>query len=239
MLTGQPIGRLYDSNSSRSAVSSSRGNLKRPRLALSWDWLGLSVGSWFVLVGVVLCVLICPAAAEEPAVKNVLVLHNWANLPQSWNLMESTVRARVPGQINFYNASVENPRFDEKSYQESLAETLRRGYGGMKLDLVIAATYPVLQFTMQYRDRMFPGVRVVFTDVSRQEEPKVFPGVPGVISSVGMRETIDLALRLNPDTRTVAVITGVRDWDRYWLSVAHTELQRRQDKVKEIDIVGP
>ena len=239
MLTGQLIGRWYDPKSSRTRVSSSEGNLKRARVTLSWDWFRLSVCAWVVLGGVFLWVLIDPAAAEEPAVKNVLILHNWANLPQSWNLMESTVRSRVRGQINFYNASVENPRFDEKSYQESLAETLRRGYGAVKLDLVIAATYPVLQFTMQYRDRMFPGVPVVFTDVGRQEEPKVFPGVPGVISPVGIRETIDLALRLNPDTRAVAVITGVTEWDKYWLSVAHAELQRRQNKVKEIDIVGP
>ena len=79
--------------------------------------------------------------------------------------MESTVRARVPGQINFYTASVENPRFDETAYRESLAETLRQGYSGVKLDLVVAATYPVLQFTMQYRDKMFPGVPIIFTDV--------------------------------------------------------------------------
>ncbi len=65
--------------------------------------------------------LVRPAVAAEPAVKNVLVLHNWANLPQSWTLTESTVRARVPGQINFYTASVENPRFDEEVYRESLA----------------------------------------------------------------------------------------------------------------------
>ena len=99
--------------------------------------------------------------------KNVLILHNWANLPQTWLLTESTVRARVPGQINFYTASVENPRFDEEVYRESLAETLRRGYAGVKLDVVVAATYPVLQFAMQYRDKMFPGVPIVFTDVGR------------------------------------------------------------------------
>ena len=130
---------------------------------------------WSVL-GILLCVLVPPAAAAQPAVKNVLVLHNWANLPQSWALMESTVRARVPGQINFYTASVENPRFDEEAYRESLAETLRRGYSGVKLDLVVAATYPVLQFAMQYRDKMFPGVPIVFTDVGRQEDAEDVAG---------------------------------------------------------------
>ena len=128
----------------------------------------------------------------------------------------------------------------KKVYRESLAETLRRGYGGVKLDLVIAATYPVLQFAMQYRDKMFPGVPIVFTDVSDLEgRQKMWPGVTGVISSVGMRETIDLALHLHPDTNTVAVITGITEWDKYWLAVAHSELLRHQDKVREIDLVGP
>jgi PAS domain S-box-containing protein len=154
-------------------------------------------------------------------------------------LMESTVRARVPGQVNFYTASVENPRFDEKSYRESLAETFHRGYGGIKMDLVIAAGFSVLEFAMQYRDQMFPGVPIIFTDVSRQQEPNLMPGVTGVISPLGMRETIDLALHLHPDTTTVAIITGVSNWDKYWLSVAHSELVRHQDKVREVDLVGP
>jgi PAS domain S-box-containing protein len=218
----------------------SESRLKQLRVASSWDWPNrLSANVWFVVLGILLCVLIRPAAAVQPSVKNVLVLHNWASLPQSWALMQSTVRARVPGQINFYTASVENPRFDEEGYQESLAETLRLGYGGVKLDLVIAATYPVLQFAMQYRDQMFPGVPIVFTDVSRQEAQKLWPEVTGVISPVGMRETIDLALHLHPDTTAVAIITGVTEWDKYWLAVAHAELLRHQDKVRDIDLIGP
>jgi PAS domain S-box-containing protein len=153
--------------------------------------------------------------------------------------MESTVRARVPGQVNFYTASVENPQFDEEAYRESLAETLHRGYGGIKLDLVIAAGFSVLEFAMQNRDQMFPGVPIIFTDVSSQQEQNIMPGVTGVISPLGMRETIDLALRLHPDTSTVAIITGVSNWDKYWLAVAHSELLRHKEKVREVDLVGP
>ena len=153
--------------------------------------------------------------------------------------MESTVRARVPGQINFYTSTVENPRFEDEAYRESLAETLRRGYGGVRLDLVVAANFQVLRFVMEYRDKMFPGVPVVFTDVSDQEEQRMYPGVTGLISHLGIRETIDLALHLQPDTKTVAVITGESEWDKYWLAAAHADLLRRQNKVKEIDIVGP
>jgi PAS domain S-box-containing protein len=199
----------------------------------------LTAHLWLGILGILLCIVGVSASTAQSNAKNVLILHNWASLPQSWTLMESTVRARVPGQISFYSASVENPRFYEEAYRESLAETLRRGYGGVKLDVVIAASYPVLQFAMQYRDKMFPGVPIVFTDVSRHEEQKMWHGVTGVISPVGMRETIDLALRLHPDTNAVAIITGVTEWDKYWLAVAHAELLRHRDKVREIDLIGP
>jgi PAS domain S-box-containing protein len=240
MLTGQATGRPCKDNSSRTRAHTSESNLKHLRVASSRNYPnGLSAYVWFVVLGILSCVLIRSAAAASPAVKNVLILHNWSNLPQSWGLMESTVRARVPGQINFYTASVENPRFDEEGYRESLAETLSRGYSGVKLDLVVAATYSVLQFTMEHRDKMFPGVPIVFTDVGRQEAQKMWPDITGVIVPEGVGETIDLALRLHPDTKAVAVIAGVSNWDKYWLSVAHSELLRRQDKVREIDIVGP
>src|SRR5438445_5939602 len=199
MLTGRRNGRSYDDNSFRTHVPACESNLKRVRVALSRDSADRpSAQKWVAVLGILLCVLISPAAAVQPSVKNVLVLHTWANLPQSWALMQSTVRARVPGQINFYTASVENPQFDDEGYRESLAETLHRGYGGVKLDVVVAATYPVLQFAMQYRDQMFPGVPIVFTDVSNQEAEKMWPDVTGVISPVGIRETIDLALDLHP-----------------------------------------
>jgi PAS domain S-box-containing protein len=241
MLTGQVTGRAFNGNSSRTSVRASEGGLTQylPAASLYVCPSKLSAYRWLIVLGLLLCVLVPPAAAAEPAVKNVLVLHNWANLPQSWTLMESTVRARIPGQINFYTSSVENPQFDTEVYRESLAETLRRGYGGVKLDVVIAATYPVLQFAMKYRDKMFPGVPIVFTDVGRPEVQKMFPGVTGVISPLGMRETIDLALHLHPDTNTVAIITGITEWDKYWLGVAHSELLRHRDKVREIDLVGP
>jgi PAS domain S-box-containing protein len=241
MLAGQATGRSFSGNSPRSHVHAPQSHQKHGlRPGSSYDCRGrLSTYGWLAVLGILLCVLVGPASAAEPPVKNVLVLHNWASLPQAWALMESTVRARVPGEINFYNTSVENPRFDEEVYRESLAETLRRGYGGVKLDVVIAASYPVLQFAVRYRDQMFPGVPIVFTDVARPEAEKVGPGVTGVINTPGMRETIDLALHLHPNTKAVAVITGITAWDKYWLAVAHSELLGHQGKVKEIDIIGP
>jgi PAS domain S-box-containing protein len=67
----------------------------------------------------------------------------------------------------------------------------------------------------------------------------MWPGVTGVKNTNGVRETIDLALRLQPDTQAIAVISGTSDEDNFWLRAEHSELQRHRDKLKEIDLLGP
>ncbi|HYK36601.1 PAS domain S-box protein [Alloacidobacterium sp.] len=193
----------------------------------------------YLILCILLCVLIGPDATSQPNAKNVLVLYPYGE-PPSFAVLKSTMQAHIPGQINFYTTSMSNRRFEEEDYQESLAETFRRGYSGIKLDVVIASTYPVLQFAVRYRNKMFPGVPIVFFDVypNEWEGQKILPGVTGVVVPLAMHETIDLALHLHPDTSTVAVITGTSEWERYWLELAHSELLRYRDKVREIDILG-
>ena len=200
---------------------------------------GSSAQSCLSLLGILWFTLAANIAMGQQNPKNVLVLYPYS-APPSFDVLKSTIRARIPGQFNFYTVSMSNRRFEEEDYQDSLAETLRRGYGGAKLDLVIASTYPVVQFAVKYRNKMFPGVPIVFFDVYpyEMEKQKVWPGATGVVVPLGMRETIDLALQLHPDTNTIAVITGVSEWERDWLGLAQSELLRHRDRVKEIDIVG-
>ena len=213
-----------------------------PRRRAPLDSVGvraLSSWLWPTTLGLALCLLTSPHAAAQQHAKNVLVLYPYA-APPSFEVLKSTMQARIPGQINFYTVSMSSRRFEDEDYQESLAETFRRGYGGMKLDLVIASTYPVLKFAVKYREKMFPAVPIVFFDVYPYEieRQKVWPGVQGLVVPLGMRETIDLALRLHPDTNAIAVITGVSEWERDWLELTHSELLRHRDKVREIDIIG-
>ncbi len=194
---------------------------------------------WWVVLGVLLCVLVLPAAAAKPNAKNVLVVFSALERESKFlDLFEPAMRARVPGPVNFYTAFLDYQRFEDESYRESLAETFRREYREVKPNVVIAGSIEALEFMMQYRDRIFPGVPIVFTAVaaSELEGKKMAPGVTGVESSVGLRETIDLALRLHPDTNAVAVIDASRN---FWWTIAHSELVRDRRKVREIDILGP
>ncbi|HEX8797104.1 MAG TPA: hypothetical protein VF772_00760 [Terriglobales bacterium] len=199
-----------------------------------------------ILVALVFPILasLCLAAAEpEPRAKNVLMLFSGhgEHDPEFSNLLESTVRARVSAPVNFFVSSLAYPISEERSYWGTLAETFRGQYSGVKLDVVIASCLPALQFAAEYRGKLFPGVPIVFIAITDRElrEQSKWPDVTGVTVPVGLRETIDLALHLHPDTRTLAIVTGPSFSSNYWLAVAHAELLRYQDHVKEIDILGP
>jgi PAS domain S-box-containing protein len=208
-----------------------------------WREVGwLAAGRWLVVFAVVFSSLTGALSAAEPATeKNVLILNNLSDRSlNTVDSLQSAVRTGAPWQINFYVESLEAWRFDDKAYEEARVETLRSSYAGKKLDLVIAGTYPSLQFAVNHRDELFPGVPIVFGGVSRTRiaGQKMWPGVTGTTLNMDIRGTIDLALHLHPDTNTVAVISNNTELERYMLEEVHAELVRDQNKVKEVDLVG-
>jgi PAS domain S-box-containing protein len=150
--------------------------------------------------------------------------------------MEATIRARIHGQVNFFVAYLDYERLDDAEYRKSMAETFRHGYDE-KPDLIIPFAYQALRFVAEYRAKIFPGVPIVFSFVAanRLQGQKMWPGVTGVTTPIAIGETIDLALRLHPDTKMVAVISADQ---QFWWTVTHNELLRHRDHVQEIDIIG-
>ena len=190
--------------------------------------------------GILLCLSASSVAAQAKP-KNVLVLSAGRG-HLSIDQMEASLRAHVPWPVNFSSTDLENPRFDDESYRRILAEELRHGYAAETPDLVVTVMDPLLEFAVEFHDKIFPGVPIVFMSVSSPEAKRRmwhWPGVTGVASPVGIRETIDLALRIHPDTTAIAVITNVSGTEKEYFAAVHAELLRYQDKVKEIDIIGP
>lgn len=196
-----------------------------------------------VHLGILFWVLTGACAVTQTSAKNVLVVFSTFEPDRRpLQLIESSARARVQGPVNFSVAYLDYQRLDDKFYRASLAESYRREFRDVKPDVLIAASIQAVHFVTQYRDKMFPGVPIVFFGVSASEleGQKVLPDMTGVTASPAIRQTIDLALRLDPDTTAVAIIADTPGkTEKYWVEVTHSELLRYQDKVKEIDIIGP
>jgi PAS domain S-box-containing protein len=195
-----------------------------------------------VLLPALLLFLTPPLTSAQENTKNVLVLFTqYQSGHNVWlDLIESTSRARVPGVVNFFSAYLEFSRLSDEAYLRSEADILRSEYGSVKFDLVIAVSPPALQFALKHRENLFPGVPVVVTSIDPQRlEGQKLSGVTGVTTRMAVRETIELALGLHPDASNVAIITDDSNDSKIWLAIAHSDLLLHQDKVKEIDIIGP
>jgi PAS domain S-box-containing protein len=203
-----------------------------------FDAVGLCAHLLLTIFAVLLCALTGSEATEQPTAKNVLVLSG-GHGHVSIDLMEATLRPHVPWPVNFTVLDLETPS-EAESFRESQAEALRASSGQQKPDLVIAVMDRSLLFALQYRDKAFPGVPIVFMSVGTPSvaDQKSWHGVTGVACASGIPETIDLALRLHPDTNTIAVITDVSQWEKNYFAAVHSELLRHQDKVREIDLIG-
>ena len=130
--------------------------------------------------------------------------------------------------------------FEDPGYEEALSETLSSDYRDVKLDLVIVAAYPALQFAVRYRDHIFPGVPVLFSYVhaSRLRDKPIWPGVTGITTSVDVRGTLDLALKLHPDTHSLAVVAGTSEFERFWLAAVRNEFRTYADRATLVEVVG-
>ena len=203
----------------------------------------LSSPTRFAILIALLCAFPSSTAAQQHNQKRVLLL--FAEYQQRGKFLEafeSSVRGQVKADITFDEAYLEGPQVAdlapvEKDYLEGFAQTVRRRFAGVKVDLIVTVGPWALVCASRYHEKMLPGVPVVFAGVSDWEfEGKTWQGATGVTNHIGLGETIDLALRLEPDTETVALISP---YDPPWLEATHKELSRYQEKVREIDFIEP
>lgn len=195
-----------------------------------------------LLLSILFCIVSGYQAGAQTPAKNVLILYSF-NDPSvfgSADVLKSSLRARVPGPIDFFVESFEHELNDDEKYQESMAATLQHVYQDRKLDLIMVGAYPALQFALKYRDQLFPGVPIVFFAVEgrRLTNQKLWPGVTGVTSHIDFGGTIDLAFRLHPATSGVALITTGSTFDRFWVTVIHGILKQTRGNVPIVDLVG-
>ncbi len=181
-------------------------------------------------------------SAGTAAERNVLILESFTvgDRAEAVDHLELSLRSHVPAPVNFHLEYLESLRFRNPAFEDGAVDTLRRDYGGRKVDLVVADFYPALVFAIKHRSEIFPTVPIVFVGVStvRLDGQNLGPGVTGISTINYTRGTLSLALRLHPGTRNVAVVSGDSDFERYWVGKTDEEIRLHADTLQEINLVG-
>jgi PAS domain S-box-containing protein len=181
----------------------------------------------------VILALCCSGAIDARAedTKLVLIIHsNESVLPATVIVDENIrkgMRSDAPYRLEFFSEFMDAARFPRPEQEARIEVFLREKYAPLPIDLVITTGPQALDFLMRRRASLFPQAPVLFSGVS-DDAPvlqNLPSGVSGVVSRLDPVQTLELALRLQPDARQVVVVSGAADFDRKWDTTARSKFR--------------
>jgi hypothetical protein len=134
--------------------------------------------------------------------------------------------------VEFYSESLNLSQFPGPDHDQVLRDHFRRKYKGVQPDLIVAVMGPSLDFLLRHRS-LFPGVPIVFcgADPSDLEGKTLGENVTGLVVKRDFAPTIEIALKLQPSTRTVFVVGGASRFDRQLQAIARRDFAPFESRV--------
>jgi signal transduction histidine kinase/ABC-type uncharacterized transport system substrate-binding protein len=181
-------------------------------------------------------------AGHEPY--RVLVLHSFrSSLPVTVDWYEGIVRgfSSAPDvNIQIDSESPDLTRFAEKQQFNWLLDFYRNNYQERKPHLIISTDTPALRFLLVHGEELFPGLPIVFVDADRDfvSARQLPPNVTGITGFLDVAGTLELILRVHPDTQRVAVVVGSGPYDKEFAGVAQPAIESFGDRVEFVWLHG-
>lgn len=168
----------------------------------------------FQLIWAALFVLLSawPVQAQWPQGKSrVLIIHSYHS-GLTWtdaimNGIRDTFAASDPG-IQISTEYLDSRRYPKSDLSRRIREFLLEKLNGTTPDLVMVSDNNALELVLEQRNRLFPGIPIVFCGINDFSPAMISscPDITGVAEDLSIVETVNLALRLHPDTGEIVVI---------------------------------
>jgi PAS domain S-box-containing protein len=143
------------------------------------------------------------------------------------------VLKRKPGEIESFTEYFESGRFPGEKQERIMRDYLRQKYADRKIDVILAwGSWPV-EFLVKYRESLFPDTPIVYY-VGTLEAIKglAAPPMTGVFNPDAYAKTLELALKLHPDTTDVFLVSGTPAHDRLIEREAASQFERLRGRAK-------
>jgi signal transduction histidine kinase len=164
------------------------------------------------------------SAARPGKPRTVVVLHQFEPaIPITVDVGRGIASSLDGPDVVLLNEYLDQSRRSTPETARLLARTYASRYAGQHVDLVIAIGRESLQFLLDSRAALWPHVPIVFGAAISNlgERPALPPDVTGVEVKFPIRETLELALQLLPESRHVALIYGSSPEDERLRRIFH------------------
>ena len=189
---------------------------------------GRSLGLSIVWLSVVL--LASDANAQAPVRKNVLIINEVGLAHPAVALVTEEVMSRLAAdpryQTEFYVESLDSPLFSNQTPQQDIEAELVQKYENRKIDAIVATGPAPISFLLRNSETFLPNVPIVFCGSTQVQagNPKLTSRFTGTWMTFDAASTLEVAMRLSPGIRNVAVVSGSSQFDKATLRLTKASL---------------
>ena len=169
---------------------------------------------------------------DQPRKKEVLVLHT-LKVKRPWNLLFNRYFTEALEQSGLppYELEIENLdllEFGDEAYKEMLTKQLKHKYGTSAPDIIVITFAETIELILE--NDLFPGIPKIFVLPTQSG----FDAIPNsVILPFGfeVKESVEHALNLLPDTKRIYVVAGNGLMDKRHVSLFRNETREFGNRV--------
>lgn len=190
------------------------------------------------------CFCCSPAYADKNhPIKNVLILlpqEGWyaPATPAIYHAIKSVFDENTKFSISLFDENLDLYHFRDRTSRQDIAEFIKNKYGDTKIDLIIPVASASLNFLLGLQDSLFPGIPIVYcaevAHANKRLEHR--SDVTGTAVTLDIAGTIELARRLQPGLKRVAVVAGSSLIDENMLSIFHDTFKGFEGRLELIDL---
>jgi len=195
------------------------------------------------LLVVALASLVLAGQAAGADLSGVLILHSNQRAAPAQVVLDDALRTAVSEgfrrPVQIYSEYLDDEWTSLENYAPKQADFLHDKYERRAIRVIVAVSVAALRFAAGYRDRIAPGVPIVFASVSpdRMDRRTLRPDVVGTFEDNDPTPTLALALRLHPGTKRIVLVRGSSDLDRFW-DVRTRNAMAHLDPRVEVEYMG-
>ncbi len=186
-------------------------------------------GCLYILL--ILSLGILPLSAQEDTPVHILYLNSYdAGMNWPREILRGIEAGLNPEKNNLYlhieHMDSKNHSSDE--YNRALKDFIKLKYRDVDFSIVLVSDNNGFDFIRASHDELFPGVPVVFSGVNFFEDSMIerLPDFTGIAEISSPGETVELMLRLHPETEEIYILNDYLLTGRAWQKSIAGELEK-------------
>lgn len=192
--------------------------------------------------GLILLLLLLFATGSTGAteIRRVLIINSYGTDYEPFSdfvaIFRSELSRRSSAPVDFYEVSLASARFEKGGLEQPFAAYVSSLFSDHRLDLVVAIGAPAAGFVQGRRQELFAGIPMLLTGVEERRVNQLALTADDTVVAFRLDRSQVFAamLKVLPQTKHIAVVTGSSLNNKSWRDTIALELQPH---VKQVDVI--